>query len=78
VYVAIRYDAYHTEIEHAITVLKIFITEKEAQNEVIRLNNLISKRGTAKISIKRYFYQIGRIKKGILMVAKRTDGSDQM
>jgi hypothetical protein len=80
VYVVIRYDAYHTEIEHAVTVLKVFITEKEAQNEVMRLNNLISKRDTAKISVdqKRYFYQMGRIKKGILMVDKgtSTDGSD--
>jgi hypothetical protein len=78
VYVVIRYDAYHADIEYAITVLKVFITEEEAQNEVMRLNNLISK----KISVyqKKYFYQIGRIKKGILMVDKgtNTDGSDQI
>jgi hypothetical protein len=44
VYVVIRYDAYHADIEYAITVLKVFITEEETQNEVMRLNNLISKK----------------------------------
>lgn len=82
VYVVIRYDAYHADIEYAVTVLKVFITEEEAQNEVMRLNNLISKRDTAKISVdqKRYFYQMGRIKKGVLMVDKgtSTDSSDQI
>jgi hypothetical protein len=82
VYVVIRYDPYLTEIEHAVTVLKVFVTEEEAQNEVMRLNNLISKRDAAKISVyqKRYFYRIGRIKKGILMVGQgtSTDGSDQI
>jgi hypothetical protein len=74
VYVVIRYDAYHADIKYAVTVLKVFITEEEAQNEVIRLNSLISKRNIDKtlVNQKKYFYQIGRIKKGILMMDKET------
>jgi hypothetical protein len=48
----------------------------------MRLNNLISKRDAAKISVnqKRCFYKMGRIKKGILMVGKgtSTNGSNQI
>jgi hypothetical protein len=75
VYVVIRYDSYQEDIEYAVTVLKVFITEEEAKNEVTRLNSLILKRIKDKTLIeqKRYFYQIGRIKKGILKVDKNSN-----
>jgi hypothetical protein len=65
VYVVLRCDTYKVSNESRICVLKIFLTEKEAIEEVNRLQKLITLSDTSELSIV-YFYQLGRIKKGIL------------
>jgi hypothetical protein len=68
VYVILRHDVLIELGETRVSVLKVFVNEEEAKNEIDRLNNLIKKleilRGGEISSF--YSYQIGRIKKGIL------------
>jgi ABC-type enterochelin transport system substrate-binding protein len=66
-YVALRLDKYLSSESERISVLKIFTKEDEAQAEVERLNSLVAKRKSANDSLScEYFYQVGRIKKGLL------------
>jgi hypothetical protein len=71
VYVVLRYDTFIELGGTRVSVLKVFVNEDDAKQEVNRLNNLVMKReslqkGKGLIS-STYSYQIGRIQKGELL-----------
>jgi hypothetical protein len=75
VYVVLRCDTFEVSKESRICVLKIFLTEKEAIEEVNRLQKLITLSNTSAMSTV-YFYQLGRIKKGILTTSSSQCGTE--
>jgi CRISPR/Cas system Type II protein with McrA/HNH and RuvC-like nuclease domain len=72
VFVTLRTDTFRAIHETRVSVLKVFVSEEEAKNEVNRLNNLAKTREFVLEKLEKnfitsiYSYQIGRIKKGIL------------
>ena len=72
VYIVMRYDSYIDAPMQAITTLKVFLNESEANAEAGRLNQLIRTRLGDQNEIEYYVSQ-ARVKTGLL----KNDGVDQ-